>query len=84
MFLTDVQGTVLAASRVAAQRLGKDLTQVTGTSWFEHFPPEVVSRRRPFFDQAVATGRPVRFEDTRDEFHFEIHLNPILDAEGKV
>jgi PAS domain S-box-containing protein len=84
MFLTDVQGTILAASRVAAQRIGKNLAEVTGTSWFEHFPPEVTSRRRPFFDQAVATGRPVRFEDTRDEFHFEIHLNPILDADGKV
>jgi two-component system cell cycle sensor histidine kinase/response regulator CckA len=84
LFLTDVQGTILAASRVAAQRLGKDLTQVTGTSLFDNFPPEVVTRRRPFFDQAVASGRPVRFEDARDDFHFEIHLHPILDADGKV
>ena len=30
LFLTDVQGTILAASRVAAQRLGKKLAEVIG------------------------------------------------------
>ena len=30
LFLTDVQGTILAASRVAAQRLGKELAEVVG------------------------------------------------------
>ena len=35
-------------------------------------------------EQAVATGRPVRFEDARDNFSFDNHINPILDAEGKV
>jgi two-component system cell cycle sensor histidine kinase/response regulator CckA len=84
LFLTDVQGAVLAASRVAVQRLGKNLSEVTGTSLFEHIPAKVASQRRPFFEQAVATGRPVRFEDTRDDFHFEIHVHPILDADGKV
>jgi PAS domain S-box-containing protein len=84
LFLTDVRGTILAASRVAAQRLGKSLAEVTGAIAFDLFPPEVAAHRRPFFDQAVATGRPVRFEDTRDNFHFEIHINPILDADGKV
>jgi two-component system cell cycle sensor histidine kinase/response regulator CckA len=84
LFLTDVQGIVLTASRVAVQRLGKNLSEVTGTSLFGHLPPKVASQRWPFFEQAVATGRPVRFEDTRDDFHFEIHVHPILDADGKV
>ena len=35
-------------------------------------------------EQVVATGRPVRFEDARDNFSFDNHINPILDAEGKV
>ena len=30
LFLTDVQGTILAASRVAAQRLGKNLAELIG------------------------------------------------------
>ena len=84
LFLTDVQGTVLAASRVAAQRLGKELPEVIGRSAFEHLSPEVASRRRALFEQVIATGRPVRLEDARDDRHFDIHINPILDADGKV
>jgi len=84
LFLTDVQGTILAASLVAAQRLGKSLADLTGAISFDLFPPEVAAHRRPFFDQAVATGRPVRLEDARGDRHFDIHINPILDADGKV
>ena len=85
LFLTDVQGTILAASRVAAQRLGKNLDRDhRGRSAFDLFPPEVAARRRAMFEQAVATGRPVRFEDVRGDMHFDINFNPILDADGKV
>ena len=38
LFLTDVQGTILAASRVAARRLGKNLEEVVGASLFELLP----------------------------------------------
>ena len=57
LFLTDGQGTVLAASRVAAERVGKELPEVIGRSAFEHLPPEVASRRRALFEQVIATGR---------------------------
>ena len=44
----------------------------------------MASRRRALFEQVIATGRPVRLEDARDDRHFDIHINPILDADGKV
>ncbi len=84
VFVTDVQGTILAASRVAAQRIGKEWSEVIGTSIYGILPPEIISRRQTFYDQALATGRPVRFEDQRDDFHFEVHITPILDAHGQV
>jgi two-component system, cell cycle sensor histidine kinase and response regulator CckA len=84
VFLTDIQETILAASRVAAQRLGKNLQEVIGASAFDLFPPEVASRRRDSFEKAIATRRPVRFEDARGNYQFDNHINPILDAEGKV
>ena len=84
LFLTDVQGTILAASRVAARRVRKELSELVGSSAFEHLPPEVASRRRALFEQVIATGRAVRFEDVRDGIHFDINFNPILDAGGKV
>ena len=84
LFLTDVQGTILAASRVAARRLGKNLEEIIGAALFDLFPPEVAARRRVMFEQAVATGRPLRLEDTRGDLHFDVNINPILDADGKV
>ena len=60
------------------------MPEVIGRSAFEHLPPEVASRRRALFEQAIATGRPVRFEDARGDMHFDININPILDADGKV
>jgi PAS domain S-box-containing protein len=84
LFLTDVQGTILTASRVAAQRLGKSADELTGANTFDLFPPEVAARRQAFFVQAVATGRPVRLEDARGERYFDTSINPILDADGKV
>jgi two-component system cell cycle sensor histidine kinase/response regulator CckA len=84
LLLTDVQGTVLSASRVAARRMLKELPEVIGRSAFEYLPPDVASRRWALFEQAIATGRPVRLEDVRGDRHFDIHFNPILDADGKV
>ena len=84
LFLTDVQGTVLAASRVAARRIRKELPEVVGRSAFEYLPPDVASRRWALFEQAIATGRPVRVEDVRGDRHFDINFTPILEADGKV
>jgi PAS domain S-box-containing protein len=84
LFLTDVQGAILAASRVAAQRLGKSLEEIIGALLFDLFPPEVAARRRVMFEQAVATGRPFRREDARGDLHFDVNVNPILDTDGKV
>jgi PAS domain S-box-containing protein len=84
LFLTDVQGTILAASRVAARRLGKNLDEIIGAFLFDPLPPEVTTQRRARFEQVIATGRPVRFEDVRGSVHFDNHINPILDAGGKV
>jgi len=84
LFLTDMQGTILAASRVAARRLGKNLAQIIGISAYDLFPPEVAAHRRMMFEEAVATGRPVHLEDARDGRNFDIYYNPILDGDGKV
>jgi PAS domain S-box-containing protein len=83
-FLIDAQGIILAANRVMAQRLGKNPEEIIGTSIYDHTPPHLVQRRRAFVEQSVDTGRPVHFEDTRDNFHFELYINPISDLDGKV
>jgi PAS domain S-box-containing protein len=83
-FLMNTQGMVLAANRVMARRLGKSPKEILGTSIYEHSPPAVARRRKVFLEQVAATGRPVRFEDTRGDIYFENHVNPIFDVDGKV
>ena len=83
-FLMNTEGMVLAANWVMARRLGKSPKEILGTSIYEHSPPEVARRRKVFLEQVAATGRPLLFEDTRDNIYFENHVNPIFDPDGKV
>ena len=83
-FVMNTQGIVLAANRVMARRLGKSQEEILGTSIYEHSPPALARRRKVFLEQVAATGRPVRFEDTRGDIYFENHVNPIFDVDGKV
>ena len=83
LFLLDTRGVVLAASKVAAQRLGKSLEEIIGADAFALVPPEVGRKRFEIFQQVVATGSPERFEDVRGDFHLDISMTPIFD-QGKV
>ena len=68
LFLLDTRGVILAASHVAAQRLGKNLKDIIGTDLHGMLPPEVSKRRLEIMQRVVATGQPARFEDVRGNF----------------
>ena len=79
LFLLDTRGVILAASRVAAQRLGKSLEEIIGTDLHGMLPPEVGKRRFEIMREVVATGQPARFEDVRGDFYFDTSVTPIFD-----
>jgi two-component system, cell cycle sensor histidine kinase and response regulator CckA len=81
LFLLDTRGVILAASKVAAQRLDKSLDEIIGADAFALVPPEVGRKRFEIFQQVVATGRPRRFEDIRGDFHLDISMTPISDQD---
>ena len=83
LVLMDTRGIILAASRVAAQRLGMSLEDMIGVEAFALFPPEVGQRRRAFFQQVLATGQPAYYDDARGDLIFSNYVTPIL-ADGKV
>ena len=56
LFLLDTRGVVLAASKVAAQRLDKSLEEIIGADAFALVPPEIGRKRFEIFQQVVATG----------------------------
>ena len=82
--LVDPEGTILEANEVAAQRLGKGVNELIGLSMSEYLPPELVGARKSQGDKVVQSGRPVRFQDERAGQVFDITLNPVIDADGKV
>ena len=71
LILMDTRGMILAASRVAAQRLGKDLEEIIGADLRGMLPPELARKRFEIFQEVITTGQPQRFEDVREDFSFD-------------
>ena len=84
LLLIDTEGTVLLANEVVAQRLGKSVQELIGTSLYDHFLPDVAQSRKKQFDKVAITGEPVHFEDTREGRFFGIYCYPVFNKEGKV
>jgi two-component system cell cycle sensor histidine kinase/response regulator CckA len=84
LFLLDTRGVILAASRVAAQRLGKNLEEILGADLHGMLPPEVSKKRFEIMQGVVATGQPARFEDVRGGFYFDSSITPIFDQDKVV
>ncbi|MFZ5450813.1 MAG: PAS domain S-box protein [Thermodesulfobacteriota bacterium] len=84
LLLLDPQGTVLAANATAAARMGKRPEEVQGANVWDIMPKEVVPRRKARIAEVVASGKPVQFEDTRQDRYFSSYCHPVLDSQGKV
>ena len=84
IFLIGTDGVIVAANETLAKRLGKGLDELIGSKMSELLPSEVVKRRKAYTDEAIRTGRAVRFEDMRDGRFLDNLISPIINAEGKV
>ena len=84
MILLDTSGTMFALNNVTAQRLGKSIKELLGTCLFDHMPKDISDRRKAFFDQAVTSGKTIRFIDQREGRLYSISFYPIRNTYGKV
>ena len=84
IFLIGRGGVIVAANETSAKRLGKGLDELIGSKMSELLPSEVVKREKAYTDEAIRTGRAVRFEDMRDGRFLDNLISPIINAEGKV
>ena len=80
----DLNGIVIDANEVAAERFGKKIDEFTGHSPFTLMSSDVNTIRHSHMQQAVITGLPVRFEDIRDNKYYDNYIHPIKDKNGKV
>ena len=83
-FLIDPQGTILSFNGPALQRTHLAPNELRGRSLWEVLPPVVVPQRKARVQDAVATRRPIHFDEVREPTLFENFFYPLFDAEGQV
>lgn len=83
-FLLDRQGTIVLSNVALARALQREPQTVVGRNAFELIPPAVAELRKAKFEQVLATGQPVQFEDQRQGRHIITFQSPLRDAEGTV
>ena len=84
LLLLDPSGTVLALNDAAARILGKPVKDILRSPITDHVTKDVILRRKPYFDQVIRSGKPMRFTDETKGKSFAISLFPAKDAQGKV
>jgi len=82
--LLDLEGTVLAANKIAAKRLGKRVSQLLDMCVYDLFPSALVKSRRAKADQVISSGNPRRFKDERAGMILDSTIYPVFDEGGKV
>ena len=82
--LIDCGGRILAVNQVAARRLGRPAGDLLGLCLYDLFPEELAAARKHHADEAIATGKAVRFTDCNADRCFDIVVHPICDAGGEV
>lgn len=85
IFLMNMEGKILYANEMSAERLGTDLQNLlAGRSVFDFLPPDVAEKRKKYVTIIQKTGQPVRFEDERNGRTILNSLYPITNEDGKV
>jgi len=82
--LADREGTVLAANKAFAERLGMEPSAVIGLKPLELWPSGLAEHRMAVLSEVIRTRRPVRTEDERYGRRFDWVVYPMLDALGNV
>jgi PAS domain S-box-containing protein len=82
--LIEVDGTIITINDVAARRSGKRVSELIGAKLFDLFPSDVTKARKAHIDEVVRSGKPLRFQDVRDDFRFDHSLYPLFDRRHQV
>lgn len=82
--LVSIDGTVLAANNLAAERYGKTLEEFIGINIYPLMPPAVIELRKTQAQKVLKTRQPVHYTENNAGKYFDCNLFPILDNEGHV
>lgn len=78
LYMFDKNGIIISANTTAAKRLKLPLNEIIGHSFSEFVSENIASSRMSYLEGVVNTGKPVQFEDFRDNYYFEHNYFPVL------
>jgi len=84
VFILDTDGNFIAANEKTAERFGRPVEKLVGTNVFSYLSPEIANSRRKKVDEVIHSGKPVRFDDSRNNRYFDNYLHPVIDSSGSV
>ena len=71
IIITTIDGMILDISKIAAKRLGKNVSDLIDKNIFNYMPQNLVESRKKQAKEAINSGKPVRFEDNRAGIYFD-------------
>jgi len=84
IFLLDLDGNILAANEIGAQRFGKEVDEIIGLCSYDLMEPDVAAKRKAHFEDVIRTGKPMRLEDEHRGVYFDSTIYPISNEQGEV
>lgn len=84
IFLVDRNLTILQANEAMGLRFDRTPEEMRGLSALEIIPDDLRAHRKRLLQKAMDQGRPVQFEDVRDDMALTNRIFPIVNAEGEI
>jgi len=84
LLLLDKEGIIIAVNQTAARRKRQTPEKLVGTNPFDKLPQDLCESRTARFKSVLETGKPVDFEDVRDEMVFHNFYYPVQDKTGEM
>lgn len=83
-YLLDPNGWIVAGNQTLADSLKRPLDRLIGENIYSFFSEDLAASRKEKIQQVFATGRPIRYTDTRDGRFFDSMVHPIVDENNQV
>ena len=82
IFLLDLNGVVVEANKIGAERLEMTVKELIGKSIFDFMPPEKATARRAAVAELLKAGGTTSHEDQRAGKWIESVISPVIDDSG--
>jgi len=83
IILIDFECNILEINRATAEKFGKTREELIGKNITDILPSDVANLRKLKAQEAMQSGRILRFEDQRQGSWYDQICHPIFDTEGK-